>query len=663
MRNNRHVHVVIPALNEEQAIPRVLEAIPSWIDQVVVVDNGSTDRTAQVAIAHGAHVIHESRRGYGSACLAGIATIDDADVVVFLDADYSDDPALMDTLVDPIVHDQVDLVIGSRVSGKAAPGSLTLPQRFGNALACTLLRWGFGATHTDLGPFRAVSMPALKRMSMSDRTYGWTVQMQARAARLRLRVIEVPVSYRKRIGQSKISGTLRGVIGAGTKILGTLAIERWRHRFGAPLDSTRQSLLVFARYPEAGKTKTRLIPALGAEGAAQLHAQMIRRTMHTASRQATVGVELHHHGGKPHDWQTLLRTATVLRPQVEGDLGTRLRVAFETSFARGDEAVVVIGTDCPFVNRRDLLDAFAQLRRYDMVVGPATDGGYYLLGLRRPVRQVFEGIDWGTPSVLEQTLANAAHAGLSVSQLRALDDIDTPADLTAFAPAGCHGPRPPRHSVIIAARNEEQYIAAAIASARERHDAQVIVVDGGSTDRTREIAADMGAQVLQSPANRAVQLNLGANAATGTILVFLHGDTTLPPGWSAMVRAALRRPGVAAGAFRLGIDGGERRFRLIEAMANLRSCLNGLPYGDQALFVRRGDFLETGGFGEMPVMEDYEWIRRTRRLGRIAIAGASVTTSARRWRQRGSFRLTVAHQAMILGYHLGVPAERLAKWR
>ena len=636
MRNERYVNVVIPALNEEQAIASVLKEIPAWVDRVIVVDNGSTDRTAEVAAAHGAQVVSEPRRGYGSACLAGIAVVDRADVVVFLDADRSDDPALMDTLVDPIVHGQADLVIGSRVLGNAAPGSLTLPQRFGNALACRLLRLGFGARHTDLGPFRAASLPALKRMGMTDRDYGWTVQMQARAARLRLRVIEAPVSYRKRIGQSKISGTIRGVVGAGTKILATLAVERVRHSFAAPLDSARQRLLVFARFPESGKTKTRLIPALGAEGAALLHAQMIRRTMHVASGLAAVGVELHHHGGLPRNWRTLLRTKTALRPQVEGDLGTRLRIAIENSFARGDEAVVVIGTDCPFVDRRTILDAFDRLRRCDMVIGPATDGGYYLLGLRRPARQVFEGIDWGTANVLAQTLAQAASAGLSISQLNPLADIDTPVDLGLFAPSSSDRGRPPRYSVIIASHNEEQHIAAAIASAREREDVQIIVVDSASTDRTRDIAAAMGAQVIQSPANRATQTNLGAEAATGNILVFLHGDTSLPPGWSAIARAALRRPGVVAGAFHLGIDGSAWRFRAIESMTNLRTCLTGRPSGDQAVFIRRTDFLNTGGFRDTPAMKDDEWIRRIRRHGKIVIAGARVATSAGRFRLRGS---------------------------
>ncbi len=662
MKDGKLVNVVIPALNDELAIPRALSAMPAWVDRVIVVDNGSTDSTAQVAATGGAFVVHEPQRGYGASCLAGIAAIDHADVVVFLDADYSDDPALMGTLVEPIVAGKADLVIGSPALGKAEAGSLTLTQRFGNALACKLMRWNFGAGHTDLGSFRAVSLPALRRMHMTDRTYGWTVQMQVRAARLGLRVTEVPVSYRRRIGKSKISGTIRGVIGAGIKILGTIAVERWRHSFSASMDAARQRLLVFARFPLAGKTKTRLIPALGEEGAARLHAQMIRRSMHTATQLREIGVELHHDGGQGRDWDSLLRSPAHLEPQGEGDLGVRLSSAFERSFSRGDEAVIVIGTDCPFIKRRDLLTAFEQLRQHDMVIGPSADGGYYLLGLRRSARQVFQDISWGSEHVLAQTLAKAAEAGLSVAQLRTLRDIDTPDDLGAFAPPTPAG-KPPRISVIIAARNEQDHIAAAIASARDRHDAEIIVVDGGSDDRTRDIAVAMGAQVLESPPGRAVQMNRGARAAIGDVLLFLHGDTALPPGYAVDVRAALRRPGVAAGAFRLVIDGSGRRFRMVEFMANLRSRLLGLPYGDQALFVRRDAFFSSGEFRRMPVMEDYEWIRRTRRRGKIALASSSVVTSARRWQQCGTLRLTIAHQKMILAYHLGICPERLARWR
>lgn len=227
------VVVLIPALNEEPSLPGVLASIPTTGDgwtlrSVVVVDNGSTDRTTVTARAAGATVIAEPRRGYGAACLAGLAHLraQPPDIVVFLDADGSDDPGDLPQLVSPIRAGHADLVIGSRALGEREPGSLTPVQVFGNRLAALLLRLLFGLRATDLGPFRAIRWDALEAIGMRDRDYGWTVEMQARGARAGLRVIEVPARYRRRIGRSKISGTVRGVVGAGWKILFTIARVR-----------------------------------------------------------------------------------------------------------------------------------------------------------------------------------------------------------------------------------------------------------------------------------------------------------------------------------------------------------------------------------------------------------------------------------------------------
>jgi len=196
---------------------------------VIVVDNGSTDRTAQVAREGGATVVLEAHRGYGAACLAGIAFLRQhpPDLLVFMDADYSDDPTQVAELLGPLLEDRADLVVGSRVLGEPEPGSLSLVQRWGNRLATLLLGLLFHTRYTDLGPFRAISWNALERLAMRDRDFGWTVEMQARAAKLGLRSIEVPVRYRRRIlGRSKVSGTLSGIWGASTKILLTIARVR-----------------------------------------------------------------------------------------------------------------------------------------------------------------------------------------------------------------------------------------------------------------------------------------------------------------------------------------------------------------------------------------------------------------------------------------------------
>lgn len=223
----KKIVVVIPAFNEENSVGKVVRDIPKdCVDEVIVVDNNSSDATEQSALAEGATVLSEPKQGYGAACLKGLAYVDTLnplpDVVVFLDADYSDYPEELPSLVRPIFEDGMDLVIGSRALGDREKGSMTLPQVFGNRLATTLLRWFYKVEFTDLGPFRAIRYDALKHINMVDTNYGWTVEMQLKAAKLGLRTTEVPVTYRQRIGQSKVSGTVKGAVSAGYKILYTI---------------------------------------------------------------------------------------------------------------------------------------------------------------------------------------------------------------------------------------------------------------------------------------------------------------------------------------------------------------------------------------------------------------------------------------------------------
>ncbi len=213
----------MPARNEALALGQVLTEIPrDLVREIVVVDNGSTDQTAQIARQHGACVVSEPAAGYGRACLAGMVALDPSiDVIAFMDADHSDDPTELAALLAPIARQEADLVIGSRVH-HALPGSLTLQQRFGNRLACALIRIFFGHRYTDLGPSRAIRREAHIRLCMVDQAFGWTVEMQAKAIVQRLRIVEVPVHYRRRIGRSKISGTIRGTVCAGYAILSTI---------------------------------------------------------------------------------------------------------------------------------------------------------------------------------------------------------------------------------------------------------------------------------------------------------------------------------------------------------------------------------------------------------------------------------------------------------
>jgi glycosyltransferase involved in cell wall biosynthesis len=224
------VDVVIPALNEEQALPRVLQEVPRPpVRRVIVADNGSSDRTAEVARQNGAEVVHEAERGYGAACLKALAHLaaDPPDIVVFLDGDYSDHPSELPSLIDPILAGDADMVIGSRSRGRRDRGALSPQQEVGNAIACRALRLLYGVRYTDLGPFRAIRWQTLQELGMQDRNYGWTVEMQIKAARRGIAYREVPVSYRQRIGVSKVSGTVRGSLSAGAKILWLLGRYAW----------------------------------------------------------------------------------------------------------------------------------------------------------------------------------------------------------------------------------------------------------------------------------------------------------------------------------------------------------------------------------------------------------------------------------------------------
>lgn len=231
MIENKKVVVMIPAFNEEESLPLVLKDIPDFVDEIVVTDNGSTDRTSEVAKECGVTVLIESEKGYGAACLKAIDYIKNKnyDIVVFLDGDYSDYPEEMNRVVEPIVKEDYDLVIGSRMIGKREKGAM-LPQAiFGNRLSTFLIKLFWNYKFTDLGPFRAIKYSSLLKLNMVDRNFGWTVEMQIKAAKQKMKCIEVPVNYRKRIGESKVTGTIKGTVKASVKILYLIFVSLYRN--------------------------------------------------------------------------------------------------------------------------------------------------------------------------------------------------------------------------------------------------------------------------------------------------------------------------------------------------------------------------------------------------------------------------------------------------
>lgn len=427
-------------------------------------------------------------------------------------------------------------------------------------------------------------------------------------------------------------------------------------------------LIIFTRYPQAGTTKTRLIPALGEKGAADLQRRMTERIALEARKQAfmrPVETRICFEGGDRGKMASWLGPDFSYRPQCDGDLGNRMTHAFRDAFETGARKAVIVGSDIPGLSAAILQRAFSALNDNDLVLGPARDGGYYLIGLRHrifkhAIPDLFAEIHWGTDTVLGDTLVSAEKLDLKVDLTDRLDDIDRPEDLATWRRHASHHAE--SVSVIIPALNEARGITSTLRSVVAGGGSEIILVDGGSTDGTPDLAAAQGARVLHTSPSKARQMNLGANAATGSILLFLHADTLLPESFEATARKILERPDVSAGAFSLKIDSAKPGVRMVESVANLRARILGMPYGDQALFMRSDLFFKVGGFSDIPIMEDFALIRLLGKHGRIAVSKKAVLTSGRRWENIGILRAIFINQAIILAYHLGTPARKLARW-
>ena len=438
-------------------------------------------------------------------------------------------------------------------------------------------------------------------------------------------------------------------------------------------EDLQQRLIIFTRYPEAGTTKTRMIPELGAEGAAELQCQMtehIRSRVDELRELHQLTVEVRYEGGSEKLMTKWLGPGFSYCHQGRGDIGRRMGRALKDAFGQGCETVVIIGSDIPDITTNIMQKAFAALNQNDLVLGPAADGGYYLIGVHRKTfrhwnPQIFSEISWGTEKVLPQTLHIAQKLGLHYDLLDTLRDVDRPEDLSVWYQAsGLEQPSaaPKLISVIIPTLNEAGAIEPTISKLKKYRQTEIIIVDGGSQDRTVEIARSMGVRVLTSAASKATQMNTGAAEATGKVLLFLHADTRLPENFENCVPAALARDGICAGAFSLHIDSDAGGLRFIERVANWRSRFFQMPYGDQALFVSRNLFHEIGGYPEYPIMEDFELVRRLKRKGKIVILPESVLTSPRRWLNYGILKTWLLNQIIIAAYYLGISPQRLSQW-
>ncbi len=416
-------------------------------------------------------------------------------------------------------------------------------------------------------------------------------------------------------------------------------------------------LILFGRYPVPGKTKTRLIPLLGPAGAAELQRHLTEKSLVTLIQSHLAPVAFCHTGGtrrQLHSW--LGHHPVRLTTQVQGDLGTRMEHALFSALNQGCNKVVLVGTDVPGMTAGHLSAAFEALSKKDIVLGSSLDGGYWLVGLRCQA-DIFRNIAWSTPDVLAQTLAVARSQRLSTALLEPLNDIDTEADLKAWQPEANW--QHPYMSVIIPALNEEATITKAIEGARSP-DSEIIVVDGGSNDKTMARAQEAGARVIVAPRGRALQQNSGARRARGCVLLFLHADTRLPDNYGAQVFETLMASQVSAGAFGFKTDYDNRGMRLIEKAARIRSAVFNLPYGDQALFMTKTQFDKVGGFPLVPIAEDLHLVRRLARQGRIRLAPGAAVTSGRRWRSIGIWRATAINYLIAGGCLAGVPPKYLA---
>lgn len=444
----------------------------------------------------------------------------------------------------------------------------------------------------------------------------------------------------------------------------------------------RARICVISRLPEPGVSKTRLIPVLGESGAADVQRAMTEHVVRECRIAAglplaprptrtVVDIEARITGGSSSEGAAWLGVRAV--DQGSGDLGARLGRALRDGAERHD-VVAVVGADCPSVTGADLNQLLSDALHAGAAIIPAEDGGYCALALSarglHAIPLIMRDVPWGGADVCAATIERLRCVGIEPVLLPTRFDVDIAADLPRWEQLREAWEAPPTTvSVIIPVLDEAGLIGDVVRNVLLEPGVECVVVDGGSTDATVESARAAGAhKVLVSASGRAKQMNAGARSASGEVLLFLHADTSLPPSWSSAALTTVRHvtdatDGLGLGAFTFALDDPRFAYRIIEAFTRMRGRLLSLPYGDQAVFMRKSLFESMGGFPEYPVMEDYEFVDRARRVGDVHIIRMHAVTSARAWRSQGVCSRAMLNMRTIARYRRGYSPERLAQWR
>ncbi len=405
-----------------------------------------------------------------------------------------------------------------------------------------------------------------------------------------------------------------------------------------------KQIIFFTRFAVAGYAKTRLIPSLGAEGAAQLQRQMTEFTLNEALK-TKIPVVIYYTGGTKEEMQNWLGKEHEYIEQAEGDLGQKMSTAFERAFASAKKNVVIIGADCPYNRCDNILKAFELLSYNSCVFGPASDGGYYLLGLNKQTPELFSDIAWGSSTVLAQSLDKINNYIL----LTELPDVDEIEDV------------PAKISVIIVNYNECEMLKNTIEQAQKGFNIEIIVADGQSTDKSQEIANSLGVKFIISQKGRATQMNRASKEASGDILLFLHADSELLPYFDLAIRNTLKKENVKLGFFDFAVSGDFNGKGFLKDGTNLRAKFFKMPYGDQALFLTKDTFDEIGGYRNVPLLEDVFLVKDAKKLGNISSTNLELVTSGRRWIKHGFWKTFLINQAVMFAAWRGADLNELNK--